>query len=164
MDTIEAKLYVGTYAKYNNGSISGAWLDLTNYSNADDFYLACAELHKDESDPEFMFQDFDGFHKSLYNESGNIDAIYDYLTECALLSQDIVNAGLDCDIPLSRIEGAYYGEYESDLDFAYNYIDDTCFLNDIPESIVRYFDYESYSKDLSYDFSNSNGFYFSNNF
>lgn len=24
----EAKVYVGTYGKYNNGSLSGAWLDL----------------------------------------------------------------------------------------------------------------------------------------
>ena len=164
MNTIEARLYVGTYAKYNNSSLVGAWLDLTDYTSAEDFYIACAELHKDESDPEFMFQDFEGFHNSLYDESGNIDAIYEYLTECASLSQDIINAGLDCDIPLSSIESAYYGEYESDLDFAYKFIDDTCFLNDIPESIVRYFDYDAYAKDLSYDFTSSNGYYFSNNF
>ena len=25
------KLYVGTYAKYNSGDISGAWLDLNAY-------------------------------------------------------------------------------------------------------------------------------------
>lgn len=28
----EAKVYVGTYAKYNNGSLSGAWLDLSDHS------------------------------------------------------------------------------------------------------------------------------------
>ena len=164
MNTIEARLYVGTYAKYNNSSLVGAWLDLTDYTSAEDFYIACAELHKDESDPEFMFQDFEGFHKSLYDESGNIDAIYEYLKECASLSQDIVNAGLDCEIQLASIESAYYGEYESDLDFAYNYIDDTGFLSDVPESIIRYFDYEAYAKDLSYDFTSSNGYYFSNNY
>lgn len=26
----EAKIYVGTYGKYNNGSLSGAWLDLSD--------------------------------------------------------------------------------------------------------------------------------------
>lgn len=164
MNTIDAKLYVGTYAKYNNGSVFGAWLDLTDYSSIEEFYNACYKIHKDEKDPEFMYQDFEGIHSSLYDESGNIEGIYDYLTECATLSQDIVNAGLDCDIPLLIIEDAYYGEYENDLDFAYSYIDDTGYLNDIPESIVRYFDYESFAKDLSYDFTSSNGFYFSNNF
>ena len=58
-------IYVGTYAKYNNGSIFGAWLDLTEYDDAEDFYKACAELHKDEQDPEFMFH-------SLYGQRGLI--------------------------------------------------------------------------------------------
>ncbi|MEQ3054471.1 antirestriction protein ArdA, partial [Bacteroides finegoldii] len=46
----EAKVYVGTYAKYNNGSLSGAWLDLSDYSDKEEFYEACRELHKDEED------------------------------------------------------------------------------------------------------------------
>ena len=36
----EAKVYVGTYAKYNNGSLSGAWLDLSDYSDKEEFYEA----------------------------------------------------------------------------------------------------------------------------
>ena len=39
----EAKVYVGTYAKYNNGSLSGAWLDLSDYSDKEEFYEACPE-------------------------------------------------------------------------------------------------------------------------
>ena len=42
----EAKVYVGTYVKYNNGSLSGAWLDLSDYSDKEEFYEACRELHK----------------------------------------------------------------------------------------------------------------------
>lgn len=49
--------YIGTYAKYNNGSLYGAWMDLTKYASYDDFLSACHELHKDELDPEFMCQD-----------------------------------------------------------------------------------------------------------
>ena len=48
----EARIYVGTYAQYNNGSLFGEWLDLSDYSDKDDFLEACAELHKDEQDPE----------------------------------------------------------------------------------------------------------------
>ena len=44
----EARVYVGTYGKYNNGSLFGAWLDLSDYSDKEDFYEACRELHKDE--------------------------------------------------------------------------------------------------------------------
>ena len=60
-----AKVYVGTYAKYNNGNLKGAWLDLANYETYDDFLKACKELHKDESDPEYMIQDNEGFPDGL---------------------------------------------------------------------------------------------------
>ena len=39
----EARVYVGTYGKYNNGSLFGAWLDLSDYSDKEDFYEACRE-------------------------------------------------------------------------------------------------------------------------
>lgn len=54
-----ARVYVGTYSKYNNGSIKGGWLDLSDYVDKDDFLEACKELHEDEEDPEFMFQDYE---------------------------------------------------------------------------------------------------------
>ena len=54
----EASVYVGTYGKYNNGSLLGAWLDLSDYADKEEFYEACRELHKDEEDAEFMFQDY----------------------------------------------------------------------------------------------------------
>ena len=65
----EAKVYVGTYAKYNNGSLSGAWLDLSDYSDKEEFYEACRELHKDEEDAEYMFQDWENVPEGLIGES-----------------------------------------------------------------------------------------------
>ena len=55
----EARIYVGTYAKYNEGSIFGKWMDLSDYSGSEEFYDACRELHSDEEDPEMMFQDWE---------------------------------------------------------------------------------------------------------
>ena len=68
------KLYVGTYAKYASGSIAGAWLDLDKFANADEFEAACRRLHKDERDPELMFQDVEtdpgcDWQEGLYSES-----------------------------------------------------------------------------------------------
>ena len=62
-----ASVYVGTYAKYNNGSLSGAWLDLSEYSDKEEFYEACRELHGDEEDAEFMFQDWENVRKHSIN-------------------------------------------------------------------------------------------------
>lgn len=68
------KLYVGTYAKYAAGSIAGKWMDLDKFESYDDFIAACRRLHKDERDPEFMFQDCEydpdcDWQKGLYSES-----------------------------------------------------------------------------------------------
>lgn len=52
-----AQVYIGTYAKYNNGSIAGKWIDLSKCDNYEAFVNACREAHKDEKDPEFMIQD-----------------------------------------------------------------------------------------------------------
>ena len=65
----EARVYVGTYGKYNNGSLFGAWLDLSDYADKEEFYEACRELHKDEEDAEFMFQDYENIPENLISES-----------------------------------------------------------------------------------------------
>lgn len=59
------RVYVGTYKKYNEGSLNGGWLNLNDYSNYSDFLKACKQLHKNERDPEFMIQDSEGFPDGL---------------------------------------------------------------------------------------------------
>jgi hypothetical protein len=53
METI--KIYVGTYDKYNCGSIAGAWIDVENLTK-DEFNLKCKELHKEEKTPNLCFK------------------------------------------------------------------------------------------------------------
>jgi len=80
--TTTASLYVGTYSKYNNGSIVGQWMKLNDYSDAEEFLAACVELHKDEVDPEFMFQDYEGFPARFYSESmslGDLEKLFEAL-------------------------------------------------------------------------------------
>ncbi|NCH73591.1 antirestriction protein ArdA [Cronobacter dublinensis] len=60
MSTTTPAVYVGTYHKYNCGSIYGQWFDLTDFDDEDEFQEACRALHANESDPEFMFQDWEG--------------------------------------------------------------------------------------------------------
>lgn len=60
-----ARVYVGTYKKYNNGSIAGKWIDLSQFKNYDDFVAECRRIHKDERDPELMIQDYESFPDGL---------------------------------------------------------------------------------------------------
>ena len=68
-------VYCGTYKKYNEGSLFGMWIDLEKIYDTDEFFEVCRELHKDEDDPEFMFQDYQGFPESMYHESMNEDDV-----------------------------------------------------------------------------------------
>lgn len=52
----EARIYVGTYAKYSNGSLQGEWVELSDFYDLDDFMERCAKIHEDEEEPEYMFQ------------------------------------------------------------------------------------------------------------
>ena len=72
------RVYVGTYSKYNNGSLNGGWIDLDGHDKQS-FLQACQELHKDEHDPEIMFQDYEGFPQHFYNESYLPDELWDWL-------------------------------------------------------------------------------------
>ena len=72
------KAYVGTYGKYNEGSLEGKWLDLEDYTSYEEFCDACKELHKDEKDPEFMIQDWD----LDFDEQEEAFDLHGYYGEC----------------------------------------------------------------------------------
>ena len=59
------KVYVGTYKKYNSGSIAGGWISLQDCRDYNDFLSKCRKLHADERDAEFMIQDTENFPDGL---------------------------------------------------------------------------------------------------
>ena len=122
------RIYVGTYGKYNNGSIDGKWLDLNDYSSKEEFYDACKALHPDEEDPEFMFQDYEGFPERFYGESGLNDNIWDWLKlgeeDRELLEVYIDETG-DADATIEDAQDHFMGTFSSEEDWAQNFLDET---------------------------------------
>jgi len=148
---IKMAVYVGTYGKYNNGSIEGKWLDLEDYDSKEEFYEACQELHKDESDPEFMFQDWEGIPEDYISESGIDEEFWTvFLPAVNEHGAEAVEAycSIFGDFNESDFQDRYYGEYESEIDYAYEYIESTGMLNDVPKTLQNYFDYEGFARDL----------------
>ncbi len=153
MTTTTARIYVGTYAKYNAGSIAGQWLDLSDYADKDAFLAACAELHKDESDPEFMFQDMEGIPDGMASESHINEDVWEWL---ALDESDRVilklyrEYGMDGDINDAR--DAYAGQWESGGAFAESMAED---CGDIPKDLPAWIviDWEaSWNCNLRHDY------------
>ena len=156
-----ASVYVGTYQKYNNGSIQGAWVDLTKFSDEDKFLDYCKELHKDEEDPELMYQDFEEFPKRYYSESYINSDLWEWL---ALddNEKDILEAYLECfgyDGTIEDAMKAYQGKYTNDIDFTMELLE-SC--GDIPQDLPSYvhIDWEGTARDIMMDYSSANGFYF----
>lgn len=117
---MSARIYVGTYAKYNDGNLAGAWLNCEDYADKDEFIAACLELHKDESDPELMFQDYEGFPEGFYGESHIDPALWDWL-DMSEAQQGVLAAyqsGFYADGTLEQAEEAFIGTAENAQEFA----------------------------------------------
>lgn len=148
---LEACVYVTTDKKFNEGSAAGGWLKLSDYSNIDEFDEACEELHDDEEEPKFIFEDHEHIPKDLINESWisaslfeAIEAIEDmdhtlrepFLIWCNnghkhLATEDIYDL-------ISGFTMEYIGKYTHKEDFARELIDERTDLTDFAK---EYFDY-----------------------
>lgn len=148
------KLYVGTYKKYNEGSISGKWLELENYSDKEEFLEACAELHNDEEDPEFMFQDFEGFPRSLYSESGIDSELWDWINlddyEKKVVEMYIEATGEDMKQALEDAMDRFVGSYASGADYAQETFEE-CYSVEVPTWVCIDW-YRTWENNLRYDY------------
>ena len=64
----------------------------------------------------------------------------------------------------SNFEDVYYGEAESEKEFAEQFADETGMLSEVPEDLKSYFDYAAYARDLFInDFTFVDGYVFWNN-
>ena len=59
------RVYVGTYGKYNRGSLAGGWVSLNECKDYEAFLRKCRALHRGEHDPEYMIQDSEDFPDGL---------------------------------------------------------------------------------------------------
>ena len=66
------RIYVGTWAKYNAGSLSGEWLALKDYDSYSELCEVMRAIHEDESDPEPMIQDCEDFPDGFSVVSGSL--------------------------------------------------------------------------------------------
>ena len=151
MSTTTPAIYVGTYHKYNCGSLFGKWFDLTDFDDKSDFMEACHDVHSNESDPELMFQDWEGIPEKFASES-SVD--WDFIEAYKRAVDDGKDQAFvawveytgECDY--DQFEEAWCGEAASEEDYAYEFVQEHGLLSELPESLHIYFDYAEYSRDM----------------
>jgi len=168
--TTSPKLYVGTFAKYTNGSIKGAWLELEGHDK-ESFLEACRELHSDESDPELMFQDFEGFPREFYSESSVSEALFEFANlddndkELLEAYADAFSFGVDLEeCTIEKAQEALAGKADTEADFAEEHVRESGALpEDTPTWLEACIDWQAvWDSALRFDFVRSGDFFFHN--
>ena len=148
----QPSVYVGTYGKYNDGSLCGLWIDLSTFNDFDDFIDFCKAIHADEEDPELMAQDFEGFPRQWYNEGfmseEDFDHILEYSDMCDKHGQEAVDDYMEFHDELDNFEEAYCGEWDSEEDFARHIVSECYDLEKSMGELANYFDYEAFGREL----------------
>lgn len=147
------RIYVGTYAKYNNGNLSGDWLDVEDYSDKEEFLQACAELHKDEEDPELMFQDWEGIPNGMVSESHVSDELFEF----AQMDEDdqellrVYREHVRDDADIEEAREAFHGKTASRADWLAEYFEESGDLSNVPEVLRHHIDWDGVARDFKYD-------------
>lgn len=159
-------VYVGTYHKYNCGSLFGAWLDLLTFETYQEFIQTCKTLHGDEEDPELMFQDFDFCIRKDPRSEWFDDEDFEMTQEAFDRYGDDMEKYDAYREWLEDFEGGYpeefeyrlAGKFDSDEDFAEDYIENGDY--NIPDWLDGCIDWTQVWYKLFNDYYQSyNGFY-----
>lgn len=152
----------------------GRWIDLEDVTSWDDIKQQLAGHFDTDADDidEVLCADIEGIARHFYasNCDGfDLDSWLEFKEEmeASHLDVEVIEAYLDNmgaygGVDISTIEESYYGEFDSFEDFVYQFVEDTCILDGLDDSIRGYFDYEKYGRDLSHDYFESNGYIFRN--
>ncbi|WP_414617635.1 antirestriction protein ArdA [Dyadobacter sp. 32] len=161
------RIYVGNYGMYNSGSLLGKWFDLTDYTDAKEFYQDCYEFHRNEFGPELMFQDWENIPGFLISECSLDDKAFDYLRAVDEMDDATAEAfKLYCeqisswpgnpkslDEQIESFQESYRGYFggsmkDAKIEYAYQYVDEIGMFDDAPATLEWYFDYEAFARDL----------------
>jgi antirestriction protein len=161
------KIYVGTYGQYNSGSLFGKWFDLTDYADLKEFLQDCFEFHRNELDPELMFQDWENIPDFLISECSLHKEGFAYFEATGEMDDETAEAfeiyckqinywpsnGYELEDQIECFRESYQGYFggsgkDATLEYAYQYVEETGLLTGVSSTLEKYFDYESFARDL----------------
>lgn len=150
-------IYVTCLAAYNNGYHHGIYIDAAR--DADEiqedinWMLSWSPVRNIEECEEWAIHDYENFEGIRLDEYENIETVSGLAL--ALLEHGKAftlfyeNDYFDeISEAIERFEESYYGEYKSEEDFAYDFIEQCGWLDE-KHPLYHYIDYERYARDLN---------------
>ena len=150
-------IYLTNLGKYNEGILQGEWVELP--ITDEELEKVFERIGINEEYEEYFITDFEsdfGYHVNEYDNLDELNEIAEKIEDIDEDQGEIVKAlihdlGYTVDEAIDKItDGDYiiWSDCDSMTDVAYKMVEEYGYLNDIPENVARYFDYESYGRDI----------------
>lgn len=156
------RIWVGCLACYNNGNLTGEWFDAIDGED-----ITLADVHGGAQPvqsgcEEIWVFDYDNLPlrgECSPHDAARLAAVFEEVPEHEreafriwVLSGEHVEDGEG--LPsVGDFEERYCGEWDSFQNYAENLADDIALLDGIPDEIARYFDGQSWARDLAFDYT-----------
>ena len=149
-------IYLTNLGKYNEGELVGEWVELP--VSQEELQEVFKRIGINEEYEEYFITDYecDFYEVGEYENIDTLNEIAEKLDELDESESKIVKAmmsecGYTLDEAIEKVNnGDYmiYSDCEDMTDVAYQVVENCGYLNNVPETVARYFDYESFGRDL----------------
>ena len=157
-------LFVNTWGNYNeNGADGGQWITLPMEEDELEEVLENIAALMEDNDPEWFINDYEWTIDTELGDVHEIDSILEWNERCQE-ADDLEEYEAEEIAAAMEAYGYTFAEaYERqqrgcfvfyagrDLQEVAEEIADECYLYNAPEFLARYFDYDAFARDLSFD-------------
>lgn len=150
------RIYLTNLGKYNEGELVGKWIDLP--IDDDDLEKVYEEIKIDFNEYEEVFiTDFEndyGYHVDEYDSIEELNEIADEFEHLTAYETDIVKVLIDqggytAEDALDKKDNVIvYSDCYTMEDVARQYAESVGLLDEVPDYLQSYFDYEAYGRDM----------------
>lgn len=150
------KIFLTNLGKYNEGELIGEWVELP--VSQEELQKVFERIGINEEYEEYFITDYecDLYEVGEYENLDTLNEIAERIEELDEEESKVVKAlmsdlGYTLKEAIDKVNsGDYriYSDCDNMTDIAYQVVDECEYLNNVPDNVARYFDYESFGRDL----------------
>lgn len=149
-------IYLTNLGKYNEGELIGEWVELP--VSQEELQKVFERIGINEEYEEYFITDYecDFYEVGEYESLDTLNEIAERIKELGEEESEVVKAlmselGYTLNEAIDKVNsGDYriYSDCDNMTDIAYQVVEECGYLNNVPDNVARYFDYESFGRDL----------------